>query len=105
MGTARFFGSNTDVYCQQAIKLEKTWDSYKIKSDIHPNWGKTGLVGIVTSCKDTGSAKEESTKIAGHNLTIKLKKLSSKRSFFDFLWFLSSSEDDDAMGNSGNGKY
>lgn len=44
------------------------------------------------------STKEQKTKI-------ELKKKHSKRSFFDFLWFLNSSGDDDAMGNGGNGKY
>jgi len=50
MGTASYFGDDTEPYCVQARELLQNWDSYKLKSPIHPNWGKEDIQGIVNSC-------------------------------------------------------
>ena len=50
MGTASYFGEDTAPYCAQASELMKNWDSYKLKSPIHPNWGKEEVEGIVRRC-------------------------------------------------------
>ena len=50
MGTANFFGSDTAPICEKAIQLLESWDDYKLKSPIHPNWGKDETEGIVNSC-------------------------------------------------------
>jgi hypothetical protein len=50
MGTANFFGSDTAPICEQAIQLLESWDDYKLKSPIHPNWGKDETEGIVSRC-------------------------------------------------------
>jgi hypothetical protein len=50
MGTASYFGEDTGVYCAQARELLQNWDSYKLKSPIHPRWGKGDLEGIVLGC-------------------------------------------------------
>ena len=50
MGTASYFGEDTAPYCAQASELLKNWDSYELKSAIHPNWGKEEVGGIVRSC-------------------------------------------------------
>lgn len=50
MGTASYFGEDTAPFCAQAKELLQKWDSYALKSPIHPNWGKEDLEGIVNSC-------------------------------------------------------
>jgi len=50
MGTASYFGEDTGTYCAQARELLQNWDSYKLKSPIHPSWGKGEVEGIVQSC-------------------------------------------------------
>ena len=50
MGTANFFGSDTAPICEKAVLLLDSWDTYTIKSAIHPNWGKNETEGIVKSC-------------------------------------------------------
>ena len=50
MGTARFFGSDTTPYCEDARDLQETWDSYQVKSAIHPSWGKDQVEEIVKAC-------------------------------------------------------
>ena len=50
MGTASYFGEDTSAFCAQARELLQNWDSYELKSPIHPNWGKEDALGIVNSC-------------------------------------------------------
>jgi hypothetical protein len=50
MGTASYFGGDTEPYCVQAVELLQNWDNYSLKSPIHPNWGKDEIEGIVNSC-------------------------------------------------------
>lgn len=50
IGTARFFGSDTTPYCDDARELLEHWDSYKVKSPIHPSWGKNQVEEIVSGC-------------------------------------------------------
>ena len=50
MGTASYFGSDTAPICKKAVQLLETWDDYKLKSPIHPNWGKDETEGIVSRC-------------------------------------------------------
>ncbi|MBI9066950.1 MAG: hypothetical protein JEZ09_06635 [Salinivirgaceae bacterium] len=52
-GTAQFFGQDTQIYCTQAQELLDKWDDYKVKSRIHPSWGKQQVEGIVNSCGQT----------------------------------------------------
>lgn len=49
-GTASYFGSDTAPICEKAAQLLMEWDSYEIKSPIHPNWGKAETEGIVRGC-------------------------------------------------------
>jgi hypothetical protein len=51
MGTASYFGEDTAPYCAQARELLQNWDSYTLKSPIHPNWGKEDVQGIVKGCE------------------------------------------------------
>jgi hypothetical protein len=50
MGTASYFGEDTAPFCAQATELLQNWDSYTLKSPIHPSWGKGEVEGIVSSC-------------------------------------------------------
>jgi hypothetical protein len=50
MGTASYFGQDTAPFCKQATELLQNWDSYTLKSPIHPNWGKDDVEGIVNIC-------------------------------------------------------
>ena len=50
MGTASYFGEDTSAFCAQAKELLQNWDSYELKSPIHPNWGKEDVEGIVKGC-------------------------------------------------------
>lgn len=50
MGTASYFGDDVSPYCAQASELLQNWDTYELKSPIHPSWGKEDVIGIVNSC-------------------------------------------------------
>jgi hypothetical protein len=50
MGTAKFFGGDVKEYCNNAVELVNTWDSYQAKTQVHPTWGKDQAIGIVKSC-------------------------------------------------------
>ncbi len=52
MGTAQFFGSDITTYCGEAKNLLEAWDSYPIKSQFHPIWGKELVQGLANSCSD-----------------------------------------------------
>jgi hypothetical protein len=51
MGTAQFFGKDPSEFCPQASELLANWDSYRVKSPIHPVWGKEQVAEIVKGCK------------------------------------------------------
>jgi hypothetical protein len=51
MGAAQFYGKDPKDYCPQAKELLATWDNYKVKSPIHPAWGKEQVEEIVANCK------------------------------------------------------
>lgn len=50
MGTASYFGGDLEPFCTQAVELLQNWDNYKLKSPIHPSWGKSETEGIVKNC-------------------------------------------------------
>ncbi len=52
MGTAAYFGQDVAPFCAQAAELLQNWDSYALKSPIHPNWGKEEVEGIVKRCSN-----------------------------------------------------
>lgn len=52
LGTARFFGSDTKPFLVKAQLLLENWDGYKIKSRLHPQWGKDQVEGIVKSLQE-----------------------------------------------------
>lgn len=50
IGTANFFGNDTTPFCQDAKELLEKWDTYELKSPIHPSWGKAQVEEIVKGC-------------------------------------------------------
>ncbi|MCF8365805.1 MAG: hypothetical protein K9H16_08490 [Bacteroidales bacterium] len=50
MGTAAFFGNDVTETCEKASALYAVWDDYKIKSKIHPQWGKGQLTDLIKKC-------------------------------------------------------
>lgn len=51
MGSAPFMGLDPKSFCPEAKELLASWDDYKPKSPIHPNWGKDQVEGIVKGCQ------------------------------------------------------
>jgi uncharacterized protein (DUF2141 family) len=76
LGKAKFFGKNTDKYCVEANELLNVWEDYKLRSSIHPKWGKKNLQQIAGSCKNKKKeVKKEEKVIEGNTLTIKFSNL------------------------------
>jgi hypothetical protein len=51
MGSAPYMGLDPKSFCPQAKELLASWDNFKPKSPIHPNWGKDQIEGIVKGCE------------------------------------------------------
>ncbi len=51
MGSASFMGTDPKSLCPQARALLANWDNYKLKSPLHPNWGKKQMEEIVKGCQ------------------------------------------------------
>jgi len=47
IGSASFFGKDPKEYKGVAESLLADWDNYKVKSPIHPNWGKNFVADLV----------------------------------------------------------
>jgi hypothetical protein len=50
IGTAQFFGNDTQPYCQSARDLLDLWDTFIVKSPLHPAWGREMVRQIVENC-------------------------------------------------------
>lgn len=51
MGSAPYMGLDAKSFCPQAKELLASWDNYKPKSQLYPNWGKDQVEGIVKGCE------------------------------------------------------
>jgi hypothetical protein len=51
MGSAPYMGQDPKSFCPQAKELLASWDNYKTKSPLYPNWGKDQVEGIVKGCQ------------------------------------------------------
>jgi len=51
MGSAPFMGLDPKSFCPQAKELLASWDDFKPKSPIYPNWGKDQVEGLVKGCQ------------------------------------------------------
>ena len=50
MGSARFFGQDTDPFCKDVERAIDLFVNFKPESQFHPNWGKDRAEQILTSC-------------------------------------------------------
>jgi hypothetical protein len=51
IGSAPYMGLDAKSFCPQAKEILASWDDFKPKSPIHPNWGKDQVEGIVKGCE------------------------------------------------------
>lgn len=51
IGSAPYMGLDPKSFCPQAKELLASWDNFKPKSQLHPNWGKEQVAGIVKGCE------------------------------------------------------
>ena len=51
MGTARYFGKDASVHCEELASAIPLFDSYKAESELHPNWGKKRAQQALKGCK------------------------------------------------------
>lgn len=51
MGAAPYMGLDPKSFCPQAKELLASWDNFKPKSPLYPNWGKDQVAGIVKRCE------------------------------------------------------
>jgi hypothetical protein len=51
IGSAPYMGLDPKSFCPQAKELLASWDNFKPKSSLYPNWGKDQVEGIVKGCQ------------------------------------------------------
>ena len=51
IGSAPYMGLDPKSFCPQAKELLASWDNFKPKSSLYPNWGKDQVEGIVKGCE------------------------------------------------------
>lgn len=79
-GTARFFGSDTELICKKAQALLLVWDDYKVRSPFHPSWGKNHLASIAKTCEPKATEKNESNMESTHpKLILEITDLTSNK--------------------------
>jgi uncharacterized protein (DUF2141 family) len=84
IGMARFFGKDITPYCQEANTILAEWDKYTVKSQLHPNWGKPQVQGILQECgakSDEGNVKTEKKELekASSTLSIAIEDIKSDK--------------------------
>ncbi|MDY2588116.1 tetratricopeptide repeat protein [Winogradskyella aquimaris] len=52
MGSARYFGKDTTPFCKDIEASIELFDTFKPKSDFHPNWGKKRAEQVLAACKE-----------------------------------------------------
>lgn len=50
MGSARYFGKDTAPYCKDVERSIALFDTFKVESDFHPNWGKDRAEMTLNNC-------------------------------------------------------
>lgn len=51
VGSAKFFGSDTTIYCERINNLIENWDTYNQSPALHPTWGKGQIQGMAGNCQ------------------------------------------------------
>jgi len=52
MGSAKYFGQDTEPFCQEIEASIKLFDTFRSESEFHPNWGKERAVQVAETCKE-----------------------------------------------------
>jgi hypothetical protein len=52
MGSAKYFGQDTEPFCGEIEASIELFDTFKPESDFHPNWGKERAKEVLTACKE-----------------------------------------------------
>ncbi|GAB4160611.1 MAG: hypothetical protein Tsb0033_16830 [Winogradskyella sp.] len=52
MGSAKYFGQDTEPFCKEIEASIELFDTFKPKSDFHPNWGKERAEQVLATCKE-----------------------------------------------------
>jgi len=64
MGAAQFLKQDIQPFYTQAKELLTKWDDFSIKSDIHPNWGKSRVQNLAAQAKgDKVTVNEDLKKV------------------------------------------
>ena len=51
MGSAKYFGQDTEPYCKEIEASIDLFDTFKAESALHPNWGGDYAKKVLKSCK------------------------------------------------------
>ncbi|WP_369994465.1 hypothetical protein [Winogradskyella sp.] len=51
MGSAKYFGKDTEPYCEDIEASIELFDTFKAESEFHPNWGKERAEQVADECK------------------------------------------------------
>lgn len=51
MGSAKYFGKDTTPYCEQMEASIELFNTFKVESAFHPNWGKKRAEEVTKQCK------------------------------------------------------
>jgi tetratricopeptide (TPR) repeat protein len=51
LNSAKYFGQDTAPFCKDIEASLKLFDTFKPKSELHPNWGKERAVMVAKECK------------------------------------------------------
>lgn len=52
MGSAKYFGQDTEPFCKEIEASIELFDTFKPESDFHPNWGKERAEQVLAECKE-----------------------------------------------------
>ena len=50
MGSAKYFGQDTTPFCEDVARALELFDTFKAKTDFHPNWGKDRAETVLENC-------------------------------------------------------
>jgi len=51
MGSAQYFGQDTEPYCKDVKRSLELFDTFKAESEFHPNWGEDRAKTILKGCE------------------------------------------------------
>ena len=52
MGSAKYFGQDTEPFCKEIEASIELFDTFKPESDFHPSWGRERAEQVLSECKE-----------------------------------------------------